>query len=241
MKWQPTLNSYLGKSHGQRSLRGGAGRGGEGRGYSPWGPKESNKTERLSLHTSVRISRRLLVLMDQDVLPNVMQQPEQSRGVRLPGRRKRESIPPSTHPSLPPAVAHTSLLRLLRPGSLHSGSAVVLLTRHVNELPGPLSQQDPVHPDTPLVAVGPDYVHPQNLEAGGMSIYSVCVCFLYRVYFLPHPHSPQPQYLRSYSQPSISARSASMDSANHALIEKKKNVFNSGNFQKGSLEFAEHQ
>ena len=36
-KWQPTLVFLPGKSHGQRSLVG----------YSPWGRKESNRTERL--------------------------------------------------------------------------------------------------------------------------------------------------------------------------------------------------
>jgi len=35
-KWQPTLASLPGKSHGQRSLAG----------YSPWGCKESNMTKR---------------------------------------------------------------------------------------------------------------------------------------------------------------------------------------------------
>ena len=36
-KWQPTPVFCPGKSHGQRSLVG----------YSPWGPKESDMTERL--------------------------------------------------------------------------------------------------------------------------------------------------------------------------------------------------
>ena len=39
-KWQPTPASWLGKSHGQRSLAG----------YSPWGRKESDTTERLNRH-----------------------------------------------------------------------------------------------------------------------------------------------------------------------------------------------
>ena len=38
-KWQPTLVLLPGKSHGQRSLVG----------YSPWGRKESDTTERLHL------------------------------------------------------------------------------------------------------------------------------------------------------------------------------------------------
>ena len=43
-KWQPTAGFLPGKSHGQRSLVG----------YSPWGCKESDTTERLhfSLHLS---------------------------------------------------------------------------------------------------------------------------------------------------------------------------------------------
>ena len=36
-KWQPTPVSWLGKCHGQKSLEG----------YSPWGLKESDMTERL--------------------------------------------------------------------------------------------------------------------------------------------------------------------------------------------------
>ena len=39
-QWQPTLVLLPGKSHGQRSLVG----------CSPWGCKESNKTERLHFH-----------------------------------------------------------------------------------------------------------------------------------------------------------------------------------------------
>ena len=39
-EWQPTPVSLPGKSHGQRSLVG----------YSPWGCRESDRTERLSLH-----------------------------------------------------------------------------------------------------------------------------------------------------------------------------------------------
>ena len=40
-KWQPTLVFLPGKSHGQRDLAG----------YSPWGRKESDMTERLTLPT----------------------------------------------------------------------------------------------------------------------------------------------------------------------------------------------
>ena len=39
-KWQPTPVLLPGKSYGQRSLVG----------YSPWGPKESDMTEGLSMH-----------------------------------------------------------------------------------------------------------------------------------------------------------------------------------------------
>ena len=39
-KWQPTPVLLPGKSHGQRSLEG----------YSPWGHKESDTTERLNHH-----------------------------------------------------------------------------------------------------------------------------------------------------------------------------------------------
>jgi len=40
-KWQPTSVLLPGKSHGWKSLAG----------YSPWGRKESDKTEQLSMHT----------------------------------------------------------------------------------------------------------------------------------------------------------------------------------------------
>ena len=40
-KWQPTPGFLLGKFHGQRSVAG----------YSPWGCKESNTTEQLTLFT----------------------------------------------------------------------------------------------------------------------------------------------------------------------------------------------
>ena len=39
--WQSTPVFLLGESHEQRSLAG----------YSPWGPKESDMTEQLSMHT----------------------------------------------------------------------------------------------------------------------------------------------------------------------------------------------
>ena len=39
-KWQPTLILLPGKFHGWKSLVG----------YSPWGPKESDMTERLHFH-----------------------------------------------------------------------------------------------------------------------------------------------------------------------------------------------
>ena len=39
-KWQPTPGLLPGKSHGQRRLVG----------YNPWGPKESDTTERLNFH-----------------------------------------------------------------------------------------------------------------------------------------------------------------------------------------------
>ena len=45
-EWQATPVFLPGKSHGQRSL--GWGRGGEG-GYSPWGHKELDMTEQLTL------------------------------------------------------------------------------------------------------------------------------------------------------------------------------------------------
>ena len=39
-KWQPTPVLWPGKSHGRRSVVG----------YSPWGPKETDTTERLHFH-----------------------------------------------------------------------------------------------------------------------------------------------------------------------------------------------
>ena len=44
-KWRPTLELLPGKSHGGRSLVG----------YSPWGHKESDTTERLHFHFSLSL------------------------------------------------------------------------------------------------------------------------------------------------------------------------------------------
>ena len=44
-KWQPTPVFSPGKSHGQRSLAG----------YSPWGRRESDTTEQLTLHFALSI------------------------------------------------------------------------------------------------------------------------------------------------------------------------------------------
>ena len=46
-KWQPTPVLLPGKSHGRRSLEG----------YSPWGCRESEMTERLHFHLSAIITR----------------------------------------------------------------------------------------------------------------------------------------------------------------------------------------
>ena len=45
-KWQPTPVFLPGKSHGQRSLAG----------YSPWGRKRSDTTERLSTHAGTTLT-----------------------------------------------------------------------------------------------------------------------------------------------------------------------------------------
>ena len=45
-EWQPVPAFLPGEPHGQRSQVG----------YSPWGHKESNTTERLSTHTEVNLS-----------------------------------------------------------------------------------------------------------------------------------------------------------------------------------------
>ena len=47
-KWQPTLVFLAGKSHGQRSLAG----------YSPWGCKELDMTEKLTFHYSGKESEK---------------------------------------------------------------------------------------------------------------------------------------------------------------------------------------
>ena len=59
-KWQPTPVLLPGKSHGLRSLVG----------YSPWGCKESDMTERLHFHfiTNTR-SRQILALFSVTSLP----------------------------------------------------------------------------------------------------------------------------------------------------------------------------
>ena len=45
LEWQPSPVFLPGKLHGQRSLVG----------YSPWGRKESEKTEQLSTHTQEKL------------------------------------------------------------------------------------------------------------------------------------------------------------------------------------------
>ena len=50
-EWQPTLIFLPGESHGQRSLAG----------YSPWGGKESDTTERLSHHHHLDIYSTTLI------------------------------------------------------------------------------------------------------------------------------------------------------------------------------------
>ena len=47
-KWQPTPVHLLGKSHGWRSLVG----------YSPWGHKESDTTERLHFHFTFKAGKK---------------------------------------------------------------------------------------------------------------------------------------------------------------------------------------
>ena len=57
-KWQPTPVFSPGKSHGQRSLAG----------YSPWGHRESDTTERLTLHFALSIdSRERHLYLQQDI------------------------------------------------------------------------------------------------------------------------------------------------------------------------------
>ena len=58
-KWQPTPVFLLGKSHGQRSLVG----------YSPWGHKESDTTERLQFN---KILWYLCVIEDMKAMKQYM-------------------------------------------------------------------------------------------------------------------------------------------------------------------------
>ena len=51
-EWQPTPVFLAGKSHGQRSLVG----------YSPWGRKESDTTERLNTYISSPKTKKILTL-----------------------------------------------------------------------------------------------------------------------------------------------------------------------------------
>ena len=53
-EWQPTPAFLSGESHRQRSLTG----------YSPWGPKELNMTERLSVSTALLRAKFLSLLFD---------------------------------------------------------------------------------------------------------------------------------------------------------------------------------
>ena len=67
MQWQPTSIFLPGDLHGQRSLLG----------YSPWGCKESDTTEQLSMHTWAKeqqMSRWIVTLCDK--LPWELAQPK---------------------------------------------------------------------------------------------------------------------------------------------------------------------
>ena len=54
-KWQPTPDSFLEKSHGQRSLAS----------YSPWGHKESDMTEQLNTHTHTHTHPKYFDIFDK--------------------------------------------------------------------------------------------------------------------------------------------------------------------------------
>ena len=60
-KWQPTPVFLPGKSHGQKSLVG----------YSPWGRKESDTTERLSDLLNILFSPMVFTVLN--VIPQVVQ------------------------------------------------------------------------------------------------------------------------------------------------------------------------
>ena len=68
-KWQPAPVFLPGKSHGQRSLGG----------YSPWGHKESDMTERLSTHTPLLCSNQHLMPSTHLLQPPCPQSPSEKK------------------------------------------------------------------------------------------------------------------------------------------------------------------
>ena len=79
-KWQPTPVLLPGKSHGQRSLIG----------YSPWGHKESDMTERLYFHFhgvrwSLFLAGKLVVVISPLAFPPACPVWPKTRYKRFPG------------------------------------------------------------------------------------------------------------------------------------------------------------
>ena len=74
-KWQPTPVFLPGKSHGQRSLEG----------YSPWGLKESDTTERLNHHHHSHLQKRIATTTVEISNLDLDQQrlPYSTRGIQI--------------------------------------------------------------------------------------------------------------------------------------------------------------
>ena len=73
-EWQPTLVSLPGEAHGGRSLEG----------HSPWGGRELDTTESLTLSLEVQMIKNLSALQETWVYPWVW---------KIPWRRKWQSTP----------------------------------------------------------------------------------------------------------------------------------------------------
>ena len=80
-KWQPTPVLLLGKSHGQRSMVG----------YSPWGLKESDTTERL--HSLTHSLTHLMLKLKLQSFGHLMQRTDSLEKTlrlrKIEGRRRR--------------------------------------------------------------------------------------------------------------------------------------------------------
>ena len=114
-KWQPAPVFLPGKSHGQRSLGG----------YSPWGHKESDMTERLSTHPPLLCSNQHLMPSTHLLQPPCPQSPHKKKDdisptIIIPGISGSDHSCPSPH-------SPSTVGPALNPGKLQMSNCCIYL------------------------------------------------------------------------------------------------------------------